>query len=339
MKAIYSLVSILLFNTFVGVAVCNLVGVDPLYGAVASNALSLIPRENVVLMAGLNKEIWISELMERFYPDWSFLRESRDLSEFVEYNKINLAEAGVDPNVLINNTTWPIPYAQRADVPLELPLDTYDTENTLVRNIEEMETAYNKMASVVMGHRNALINKLSQKAAHAWAPGATGQFTPVKPTTGAGANGFKKITLDDIDKLSTDLDLIDAPDAGRILVLHPTHLSQLRAEDRQLFKGYVEHKPGFELMGFKVYKYRKTATFNKNTGEKKAFGAAAAPTTDTISSLAYVNTEVMRCEGTVEMFSKIKDPGERGDILGFQMRALALPMRNKYSAAIYSDAV
>jgi hypothetical protein len=36
------------------------------------------------------------------------------------------------------------------------------------------------------------------------------------------------------------------------------------------------------------------------------------------------------------MFVRYKDPEQRGDIVGFQMRFAALSIRGKYSGAIYS---
>ncbi len=52
----------------------------------------------------IEKQLWIAMLKEGFIPSTSFLSRSVDMSEFVEYNKINLAEAGVDPKVLVDNT-------------------------------------------------------------------------------------------------------------------------------------------------------------------------------------------------------------------------------------------
>lgn len=338
MKSLFSKsILALLFNMLMGALIAGVIGVDPVVGAGVGTALGFVPRPDMSLMAGLNKEIWIAEILEGFYPDWSFMSEPRDMSAFVEYNTINLAEAGVDPDVLINNSVWPIAFAQRSDVPIALPLDTYDTENTLVRNVEEIETAYDKMASVTAGHRNALINKFSHKAIHAYAPAANATATPVVSTTGATVNGFKNITLDDVDELATRFDEIDAPDGSRVLVLHPRHLKQLRSEDRELFKGFVSGKKDFNLLGFRVYTYSKTPVFNKTSGAKVAYGAAAAPSTDTISSVAFLNTEVCKAQGTIEMFADLKNPGQRGDIIGFQMRGLALPFRAKGLGAIYSS--
>ena len=52
-----------------------------------------------------NKEVWISQIMEGFYPDDSFLKRVVDYSQFVDNNRIHIASVGTDPNVLINNTT------------------------------------------------------------------------------------------------------------------------------------------------------------------------------------------------------------------------------------------
>ena len=63
----------------------------------------------------LQKEIWINQIKQNFYPDSSFLNFVRDFSALVEFDAINIAEAGVDPDVLINNNTYPIAVKQRVD--------------------------------------------------------------------------------------------------------------------------------------------------------------------------------------------------------------------------------
>ncbi|MFQ9020305.1 MAG: hypothetical protein ACLR6J_00405 [Parabacteroides merdae] len=37
----------------------------------------------------------------------------------------------------------------------------------------------------------------------------------------------------------------------------------------------------------------------------------------------------MRADGDIEVFAKYKDPGERGDVIGFQKRFTALPIRKE----------
>ncbi|MCX8018929.1 MAG: hypothetical protein N2747_00375 [Chitinophagaceae bacterium] len=282
-------------------------------------------------MPGILKEIWIEQIKENFYPDDSFLTASQDMSELVEYNKINLAEAGVDPNVLKNNTTYPVPVATRNDAPLEIVLNTFDTENTVVRNVEEKETSYNKMESVIRSHRNALRRRCAMEAAHNWAPNANSANTPVIAATGPIVNGFRSATFEDFLILEEQYRALDAPLDQLNLILSPRHMRDLRSQDLKLYK---EVMADGKLFGFKVWNFSQTPYFT-NTGTKKPFGSVPA-TTDSRASIAWLSSEVMRADGDVEMFVTLKSPTERGDVIGFQKRFAALPLRNKYMGAVYS---
>lgn len=285
-------------------------------------------------MAGLNKEIWIDVIKEGLYPDNSFLTASVDMSELVEYNTINLAEAGVDPNVLINNNIFPVPVVARVDIPLALPLDVFDTENTVVRNLEEIETAYNKMESVVRSHRNALRLMDGRQAAYNWAPQIDAPFHPVLKTTGAANSyGWKSLTFEDVLELETKFMGIDANPDELNLCLNHVHLGDLKKQDLGMFKTFMKDR---KLFSFNVFIFSRTPHYDTATATKKAFGAVPGPL-DTLSSVAWMKSEVMKCEGDYDVFAKYKDPEERGDVIGFQQRFLALPIRNKYHGAIFSD--
>lgn len=345
-KIILSVITALLFNVVAGLAAASVFEIQPLPavgGAVTLGILrSFVPLPQGILQAGLLKEIWISQLMENFYSNITFLSRSQDMNEFVQNNTINLADAGVDPNVLINNTTYPIPMSERTDTPLALPLDYFDTENTVVRNAEAVQLAYNKLESVIRQHRNALIEKCSAKAAHAYGPSADSANTPVFASTGANrGDGAKALTLKDIATMQEKFDLLKVSDMGRVMVLSPKHRTDILNEDKALFKAFTNLKAGevLPLCGFDVYWTQLTPKYNKVTGAKVAFGAAPL-STDTHSTLFYHEAEVMRADGTVEMFERLRDPEARGDIVGFQKRFLGMPIRNKFIGAIFSpDAV
>ncbi len=281
----------------------------------------------------IEKQIWIDVLMEGFYPDRSFLQRSVDMTPLVEYNKINLAEAGVDPNVLIDNNVFPVPIAQRADSPLELALHTFDTENTVVRNIEEKETSYDKMASVVRSHKNALYAKTAQYAAHNWTPGQNAAKTPVFATKGAvNASGLKAVSFEDFLQLEAKFRSMDVDMSTLVAVLNPFHLADLMAEDMKLYKEVLTSN---KLFSFSLHTFSKLPYFNAATGVKLGYGIAPTAA-DTQCSLIYCDKEVMRADGDIEVFAKYKDPEQRGDVVGFQKRFTALPIRGKYSSAIYS---
>ncbi len=288
-------------------------------------------------MADLNKEIWLPELMEGFYGDDMFLSEARDMSAFVDNDKINLAEAGVNPDVLVNNSTYPIAISSRTDAAIALSLDTYDTKNTRLRSIETAELAYDKRTSVLYGHKMALKMKFMEKAIHAFAPGSDTDNTPVIASTGAVEGGVKSLTFADLLSLENKFNEAEIPPEGRVLVLGATHKTQLQKQDIKLYKDIFSS--GSSYAGFKIYTLadKRMPLYVKTSGARVAYGTTKG-TTHTNSSVAFHKDEVMRCQGSVDMFIDLKNPKERADILGFQMRALASPIRTKGLGAIYSPA-
>lgn len=336
---IHNIVAVLI-NSFVGAVFALMIGGTPLIGAIAANLLMLglaMAKQfyfgkpiffKGFAFAGLLKEIWIGKLMEQFYPNGDWLLESEDMSMWVDNNTINLADMGADPDVLVNNTTYPIEIQERNDGALALPLDYFDTKNTVVRNATAIQLAYNKLESVVRQHRNALRKKNLAKAAHAYGPSANGTF---KPVIEIGAS-----IIDAFIKAEQAFNELEVPVEGRIALLSPAHKAKLEIEDKALYKRIFESGSNTLLYTFKVYNCTQTPVYDGTTKAKKAFGAAGAGG-DLKSSLFYSKFEVMRAEGEYDMFSRLKDPEARGDIIGFQKRFLAMPIRDKYIGAIIGN--
>lgn len=272
-------------------------------------------------------------ILEGGIPDSSFLARSVDMSPLVEHNKINLAEAGVEPEVLFDNKVYPIAVTSRDDIPLEIALHTLDTKNTVVRNIEAMELAYDKMASVVRGHKNALHRYRTRLAAFNWCPQKNTDSTPVIATSGAkNKANLKAVSFEDFLFLAAKYKGLDV-DLSRVSVtLCPIHEMDLMAEDKKLYKSIIQDG---KLFGMNLFSSSVLPCFNATTGEKLAFGAQAGAT-DTQASIVYCEDNVMRAVGDTDVFVTYKSPKERGDIIGYQQRFTALPINGKNLAAIYS---
>lgn len=291
-------------------------------------------------MATLNKQVWIDQILEGFYPDSSFLKYAKDFSGLVEYDKINMAEAGIDPNVLINNTTYPIKVVQRIDTPISIELDKFETENTLIRRPEVIEYSYDQLESVIRGHRQSLKSKTAEKAAHAFSPQKNTEFTPVIETTGKDTGGRKRLTFEDIITLKGLFDSVDIPLEDRFLVLSPEHATDLLLEDIKLFKDLTNIKDGkpFNFAGFSMLQFSKMPKYEINSTskvlEKVAFGAETTSTQ--FCSFAFHADEVMKADGEMFMYANENDAKERGTIVGFDKRFIAVPMRNKGIGAIVS---
>ena len=330
-------------NVFALIAVfCMSAVFAPVFGAFAIPIVGIASYvvSGSTVNSGLNKEIWLDELLEGFYADDSFLFECRDLSPFVDNDILNLAEAGVDPDVLVNNTTYPIPISERADTPLSLEIDTFDTENTMVRHADKAELSYDKLSSLVLGHKNSLRMKIMEKAIHAIAPAADGEFTPLLVATGAdNGDGLKRLTWSDVRRLQKAFNNAEMPAEGRIIVLSQQHQEDLEVEDVDRYNKVVDKGV---ICGFKIYNLadKRLPRYNRTTGAKVAFTAAAAPSTDVNATVAFQKNEVGRAMGSNQMFhaKAENDPAHRRDVIGFAQRAMVLPLRNKGIAAIYSPA-
>ncbi len=275
------------------------------------------------------KQIFAAIILGLFYPEGSWLNELTSMDHMVEYNAINLSQIGADPNVVKDNGTWPLTITQRTDSGIQIPLATYDTEPTFVTNVEEMETNYNKCESVAKQHIQALRTKAALSAAYNIAPASDSANTPVLATTGANrGDGNKALTYKDLLKLRTKFNKANYPMQGRVLLLSPEHEEDLLAEDVNRYNRIMETG---QVAGFKVYTFNGNPTYN-TSGNKNAYGTL----TGQPSSIAFLNTEVMRAMGTIEGEPEKRWADYRGWLLGFQMRFVAMPFRSKGIAAIYS---
>lgn len=285
----------------------------------------------------LNKEVWLSQIKENFYPDDSFLKKPTSYDAHVENDRLHIAIAGIDPKVLVNNTTYPIAVVEREDGESEITLDQFETENTIVRRPEAIEYSYDKLESVIGQHRSTLRKAVATKAIHAYAPDTDTLDTPLVETTGTLAGTRKRMTFADILALKERFDDAEIPLDGRYLVLHPKHVSDLLLQDIELFKDLTNMQNGepFKFAGFGVYSFAHMPTYSIKDGtlEKVPFGKDA---TTRFASVAFCASEVMKADGDIYMYASYDDPKERATIVGFDKRFIAMSIRGKGIGAIVS---
>ena len=277
----------------------------------------------------MSKKIFAAIILALFYPDASWLNELTSMDHMVEYNKINLSQVGADPEVVKDNATWPLTPTSRTDSGIELPLATFDTKPTHVTNVEELETSYDMCQSVVAQHAAALRTKAMLSAAYNIAPASNSAATPVLPTTGNDrGDGNKALTYADLLTLRTKFNKANYPQTGRVIVLCPEHEEDLLKEDAARYNQIMTTG---QVAGFKVYVTNHGVQYS-TSGTKQAYGTTNAQP----CSFAFCKEEVMRAMGTIDGEPEKRWADYRGWLLGFQMRFVAMPFRNKGIAAIYS---
>lgn len=273
-----------------------------------------------IAMEGLQTEVWIAGIKENPIPDDSFVHQSVDLSQYVEHNKLHLAEAGVEPPVhedFFATANSPLPVADIADIANEVVLHTYSTEQTRHRQLQEIELAYDKRSSVIQRHRVSLAKNIGKRAAYAWSPKKDDAWNKVCNLSSSDS------VIDAIIDIKAFLEGKDIYD-GINICLNADHFARIRKEDKRIYKDIMNEN---QMYGIKVFQYNQTPLYTK-TGEKKPFGATK-DTDDKQSSFVWVTDEVFRCFGDVEMYATLRDSGLQADTISFAQRALVGVIRAK----------
>lgn len=299
-----------------------------------------------LVMTGVYREIWTGELVESFQPEIeaSFLSEIPDESRWVqssgsgENQVIHLVDIGADPEVLINNTTYPIGYSTLADGDIAFQLDKFTTVATKVTDDELYAITYDKIAVVNKKHKNAILAKKFAKAIHALAPQANSASTPVRVTTGATVSGKKLATVNDIIDLGGDMSAAKIPDDGnRILVLNTQHNTGIVKEVKDFYKDYLniatgQLRPLFH--GFKVYLYHEMPFYLAADNTKVSFGAVFNPATHNVASVAFYAPDMFRAEGSTKMYYDEPDTQNQASAVNYRHYYLVSPKKARAIAAL-----
>lgn len=310
MKAMLSVLMALLFNAVTGAAFGAVVGINPMAGAIGMNAISAVVSTAMpmgVMRAGVLKEIWTGEMVKalREFLVGSWLDGIPDNSSLVDNDVIHLVDVGVDPDVLVNNTTYPIPLQNLDDADITISLDKFQTKVTPITDDELYAISYDKISRVKESHSNSINDSKFAKAAHALCATSNTAKTPVLVTTGARdeTTGRLKLTPADLVSMKRALDNLKVPVDNRRLVLCPDHVNDLLEADQNFKEQYnINRGEGTvaRMYGFDIYTFGNTPYYT-TAGEKKAVGATA-DTGEFQCSFAFYTKRVFKATGSTKMY-------------------------------------
>lgn len=334
-----------LFNAVIGFVLATMVGVLPAIGAVAAVGGSFLMGSffpKGVAAAGVYTEVWTGEMVKALRSDNAapWLDGLPDYSAYAENEIIHLVDIGADPNVLINNTTYPIPVVSVEDGDIPMSLDKFQTEATRVTDDELKAISYPKMQSVVERHREAIAISKYRKAIHAFGPQTNTAKTPVIATTGDNDNGRRRITRADVIALKKRFDEAGVPTDGRRLVLCSDHIADLLLVDQKFSDQYYNYASGkiSNLYSFQIYEYQSNPYYS-NAGAKLAFKATPA-TGQYQASIAFYAPRMFKASGTTKFYysDAATSPTMQESVCNFRHYFIALPKKQEAIGAIYSAA-
>lgn len=291
-------------------------------------------------MATLEQEVWLANLQMNYQERVTFLNLAEDLTQYLDAGGtiLNLAHAGADPTVLVNNAVYPLTVTTLTENPSAVALDHFTTVPTVVRELQKKQFAYDKQKGDLERHNNAIRNTTTGRAAYNIAPASNAFATPVIATTGAvKPDGSRAMTFADIVKLGARFTAANVDPADRVLVLSAEHHADLQIENIQLYNALIAGGAVSDSLGFKVEHCGSNPVFDSNTGIKAALGAAVNPAAQKWqASVAFQKSSFGKVMGTAKMFSSLSDPLYSGDIISFQQFFMAVPIRAYGFGAIYS---
>ena len=345
MKKILMFLMAITVNCFVGATVAQAVDISPLTGAAGANIISgcagqFIPMGSAAV--GVLQEVWTGEMVKKFrYSDQAeFLDDIPNYDQYVDNDVIHLVDVGADPDVLINNTTYPIPIQDIPDADIAISLDKFQTKVTPITDDELYACSYDRMGSVVERHSEAITEAKHNKAIHALAPASNTAKTPVLFTSGDTTDdGLRKMfTRKDIIALKKAFDDTKVPKKGRRLVLCNDHVQDLLLVDQKFADQYYNYTTGkiANLYGFDIYEYVENPIFDQS-GTKKSYGAVPAAG-DFQASVAFYTKRMFRCSGSTKMYHSAAetDPQNQRNLVNFRHYFLVLPKKQEAMGAIVS---
>ena len=337
MNRILMLLGTLLFNAVTGATFASVLGLSPMTGAVGMNVVAVLAgtMPQGVLRAGVFTEIWTGELVKalRSGLEGSWLDGVPDQSSITNNDVIHLVDVGVDPDVLVNNTTYPIPLQALDDKDIAVKLDKFQTKVTPITDDELYAVSYDKMARVKESHGNALNDSKFAKAAHALCAQKNSATTPVLTTTGErdAETGRLRLAPQDLVTMKRALDRMKVPADNRRLVLCPDHVNDLLLASQNFREQYnIDRNTGKvgKLYGFDIFEYANTPLYTQ-AGVKKALGANAEKG-EFQCSFAFYTPRVFKATGATKMYysEASTDPEYQRNKINFRHYFICMPKKS-----------
>lgn len=262
-----------------------------------------------------------------------------------EQNIIHIPTTDFEPDVLINNTTYPLALQAYTDDKVTIQLDKYQSKVITLSDDQVIGASYDRIDAATRTLIQAILKKKYAKAIHAIAPAANTALTPVVLTTGAivggAAAGRRIMRYEDLVTLKDKFDKMEVPMSGRRIVLSTDHWNDALLDRQRFGDSLVNYNAGTVapvIAGFQIYGYVANPYYTGTN--KKAWGAAPVAG-DHQASVAYYVPNIARKTGMTKQYfkSSVIDPENQDNRYAIRHYFIAVPKRAKYIGAIASDEV
>jgi len=277
----------------------------------------------------IQPEVWIAEIEKNLYKNRDWLKLGKIDDEYIGKKRVTLPQAGNRPNVEMNRATLPATITSRNDTVIDYAVQEFTADPTLIEDVDEVETSYNKRQDIIEDHLDTLPDRLADYAAYVYATGAD-QIQ----CTGAGrideggvlTGQRHSVAAADISKAMTKMSLQKVPrGGGRFFIMDPMAWSDLLNDDKLSSREYTE-KVNLEkgtlgtLYGFDVYESASVAFHNPASGGSIIAPGSIIPGTAERVCLLLHEKFIRRAMGQIKLYSDIDKPEYYGSVLSTRIR-------------------
>ena len=260
-----------------------------------------------------------------------------------EMNKIYVPATDFEVDILVNNTTYPIPFQEYDDETIEITLDKYQTKVVTLRDDQTLGASYGIIDTATSGTTRSMMADKYKRAIHSIAPAQNSITTPVLVTSGDNdGTGRKILTYKDLVRYKTACDNAKVDKQNRRLVLCNDHWNDL-LNDRERFGNqlvnYAEGKPAVKIAGFELRQYDVMPLYT-GAGVKKPYGSVKAAG-DQEGSALFVTTRIAKKTGLTKQYfiAAADNPTRQSNDLSYRHYFIATPFQNKHIGALISGTV
>lgn len=283
-------------------------------------------------IGGLPVEVWKKYIIEKFRKDNAFMFKSKDDSGHVLGGAVvHIPQAGADPTIVKNRSSYPATAVQRTDTDITYVLDTYSTDPTHISWAEIQDISYAKLDSILGGQTRALGELVADDLLIKWSPAAaqfvltTGGPTALTTAGVGGQTGTRKLFHQkDLIKAMVAMNVTNTPKAGRQALIDDNMFDgfydSLTDSQMNSFQQFADNKNGVvgRLHGFDIMTRSSVLAYAAGN-TVKALGSALAAT-DNLASLCWHPDTVCRAQGAMKPFQNVDDALYYGDIYSAMLR-------------------
>lgn len=284
----------------------------------------------------IQKEIWMSAIVEGLFASNGFLSKAFNADEYVINGKtVHIPNAGAPSGVKKNRTDFPAEIKKRTDSDITYDLEEFTTNPVYIPHADTVELSYNKRESVLKQDKLELQDEVALEFIYRWSPKAaaciptTGESYTAHTPSAAGAR--KAVCKADVLNLMNKFNADDISQEGRYLlldaVMYGQLLNDLTANENLAFLASADAQNGVlgKLFSFHIMMRSRAALYTSAKAPK--LWSETAEATDLAAGLAWHERSVCRALGEVKAFENVGDPTYYGDIYSFLVRSGGRIMR------------